>query len=116
MSFTDPLVFATVPLPRTSVDGDKVEYTRGDGLVVVTADHNVGKRTRRVLRIDSSKISPDAFKPSENVKVTMSNYIVFDTPPAGYTPSEIFDIYAAFQAMYSADGHLLIHKLLGGES
>jgi hypothetical protein len=120
MSFTDPLSVtisgATSSLPRTDVGEDKAEYTSSDGLIVVSANHNYGKRTRHQLRIDTSKLTSDPFRPAENVKVSMSYYVVFDLPPAGYTATEALAVYTGFAAMYSASSNALLTKLLGGES
>jgi hypothetical protein len=122
MAFTDPLSItisaATSSLPRTDTSGNKAEYTSSDGLIKVTADHDISKdkRARRVLRVDHSKVTPNAFVPSENVRVSMSHYIVFDVPPAGYSAAEQLAVYTGFKAMYSASTDALITKLLGGES
>lgn len=120
MSFTDPLSVTisgtTIALPRVSVGDDKSEYQSGDGLVLVSANHDYGKRTRRVLRIDTSKLTSDPFRPSENVKVSMSNYMVFDIPPAGYTATEALAVYQGFKTLFSASSDALVVKLLGGES
>lgn len=120
MAFTDPLSITisgtTSSLPRTSVEEDTSEYTSGDGLIKVTASHDVGKRTRRMFRVDHSKLSADPYKPTENVKVSMSHYIVFDVPVAGYTAVEQLAVYTGFKTMYSATSDALITKLLGGES
>jgi hypothetical protein len=120
MSFADPqtvtISAATTPLPRISVGDDRSEYASGDGLIQLVASHEYGKRTRRMLRIDTSKITADPFKPSENVRVSMSNYIVFDIPPAGYNPAEALAVWLGFKTQLSASSDLLITKLLGGES
>jgi hypothetical protein len=120
MSFTDPLSITiggtTTPLPRISVGDDESEYSSGDGLIKVVASHSYGKRSRRLLRVDTSKMTTDPFKPSENVKVSMSNYIVFDIPPAGYTAAEALAVYTGFKTMFSASSDAMITKLLGGES
>lgn len=120
MSFTDPVSVTIsgtpISLPRVSVGDDKSEYMSGDGLVLVTASHQYGNRTRRMLRIDTNKITADPFRPSENVKVGMANYIVFDLPPAGYTAAEAKAVYDGFKAMFSASTDAMITKLLGGES
>jgi hypothetical protein len=106
MSFTDPLSITvsgvTTPLPRVSVGDDRSEYQSGDGLLQLSASHDYGKRTRRLLRIDASKMTSDPFKPAENVKVSMSNYIVFDLPPAGYSAAEALAVYQGFKALYIA--------------
>jgi hypothetical protein len=122
MALTDPqsitVSAATSSLPRTSVEGDKSEYTSSDGLIKLTADHTPAKqgRVRRLLRIDHSKLTSDPYKPSDNVKVGMAIYIVFDIPPAGYSATEQLAVYTGFKTMFSASSDALITKVLGGES
>lgn len=120
MSFTEPLSVtisgATTTLPRTSVDEDSSEYTSGDGLIQLTASHQYGKRTRRMVRLDLTKLSPDPYKPAENVKNSMSSYIVFDLPPAGYTNAEALAAWKGLAATLAASSDAMIVKLLGGES
>jgi len=120
MSFTDPQTITisavTTPLPRVSVGDDESEYQSGDGLIKMTASHNYGKRIRRMVRIDTSKVSADPFKPTQNVKLSMSNYIVFDLPEAGYTPAEALAAWIGFKTQLAASSDALIVKLLGGES
>jgi hypothetical protein len=120
MSFSDPqsitISGVTSPLPRTNTEGDKAEYTSADGLIKLTASHDEGKRLRRMLRIDTSKLAPDPFRPSENVRVSMSNYMVFDLPPAGYTNAEALAVYVGLKTLYTASTDALIVKLLAGES
>jgi len=123
MSFSDPLSVTisavTTPLPRTGDApgaGDGTVYRSADGLIVLTASHDMGKRTRRVLRIDTAKLTADPFKPAENVKVSMSNYMVFDIPPAGFTAAEALAVYTGFKTLFTATSDAMIVKLLGGES
>lgn len=120
MSFADPQTITIsgtpISLPRTSVGDDESEYTSADGLTVLKANHSYRNRTRRVLRVDVSKMTTDPFRPAENVKVSMSNYIVFDLPPAGYNATEALAVWTGFKTQFSASSDLLITKLLGGES
>jgi len=120
MSFTDPqsitISAVTTSLPRVDVGRNASEYLSADGLIKLSASHAYGRRTRRVLRIDHSKITADPFIPAQNTKVSMSNYIVFDVPPAGYTNAEALAVYTGFKAVYTATSDALISKLLGGES
>jgi len=120
MSLSDPfaVTISAVPisLPRTSVGDDESEYTSSDGLFQLVAAHNYGKRVRRTIRINASKMTSDPFRPSENVKVSMSNYIVFDLPPAGYTAAEAKAVWDGFSASLLASSGAVIVKLLGGES
>jgi hypothetical protein len=120
MSLADPqsvtISAVTTPLPRTSVDDDRSEYTSADGLLQLVASHDYGKRTRRMVRLDSSKLTSDPFKPSENVKVGMSVYTVFDLPPAGFTNAEALAVWVGYNAALMASSNALVSKLLGGES
>lgn len=120
MAFTDPLSVTisavTTPLPRVSQSGDESIYRSADGLIEVTAGHDGGKRNRHLLRINHSKLTADPFIPAQNTKVSMSNYIVFDVPPAGYTAAEALAVYAGFKGLFTASSDALISKLLAGES
>lgn len=120
MSLSDPQSITiggtTTPLPRTSVGVNGSEYLSADGLIKLAANSAYGRRTRRVLRVDHSKITSDPFLPAQNVKVSMSNYIVFDTPVAGYTNAEILAVYVGLKTLFSASSDATISKLLGGES
>jgi len=120
MAFSDPLSITisavTTPLPRISVMEDESIYQSSDGLIQVQASHDSGKRYRHLLRVNHSKLAPDPFRPTENVKVSMSNYIVFDVPVAGYSATEQIAVYTGFKALYTATSDALITKLLGGES
>jgi len=120
MSFADPQTITisgtTTSLPRTSVDKDESEYTSGDGLIKLLASHTYGKRTRRLIRVDHGKLSADPYKPSENVKVGMSVYTVFDFPPAGYTAAEGLAVWVGFNTQLTAASNAVVTKLLGGES
>jgi hypothetical protein len=120
MSFADPqsitISGTTIALPRTSVEENASEYTSSDGLTKLSASHNYGKRIRRVLRIDSTKLAPDAFRPAENVEVSMLNYIVFDLPVGGFSLTEAQAVYTGFKTLFTGTSDALIVKLLGGES
>ena len=120
MAFTDPqsitISAVTTPLPRVSTGNGNSDYASSDGLIHLSASSAYGRRTRRVLRIDHSKLTADPFIPTQNTKVSMSNYIVFDVPPAGYTNAEQLAVYNGFKTLFTASTDALIVKLLGGES
>jgi hypothetical protein len=122
MALSDPqtvtISAVAIPLPRTFAEGDESHYTSSDGLVQLSVNHTLakGSRARRLVRLDHSKLTSDPFKPSENVKVSMGHYMVFDLPPAGYTNAEALAVYTGFKTLYTASTDALITKLLGGES
>jgi len=124
MSLTDPqsitINSVTSSLPRVSTGDNESSYLDSTGLIRLTLSsqyNNSGnKRRRRVLRLDHSKITADPFIPANNTQVSMSTYMVFDVPPAGYTNAEIKQVYDGFKALYTASSDAVITKLLGGES
>lgn len=123
MSFADPQsvtypapISATVSLPRVSTGVGTSSYLSSDGMTKLTASSQYGKRTRRVLRLDYSKISADVFLPDTNVQKGMSTYLVFDLPATGFTNAEAFAVYGALKGQMTASTDALISKLLGGES
>jgi len=120
MAFTDPqsitISSVTTSLPRVNSGNRQSEYASADGLIKLTASHVQGRRLRQVLRIDHSKITADPFIPANNALVSMSNYVVFDRPPAGYTNAEALAVYNGFKTLFTASTDAAITKLLGGES
>lgn len=120
MAFTDPqsvtIAGTAISLPRTNVGNNGSEYRSSDDLVKLSLNHAYGRRTRRVIRIDHSKLTSDPFIPSNNTKVSMSCYMVFDVPPAGYTNGQAKEVYVGFNTLVTASVHAAIDKLLGGES
>jgi hypothetical protein len=120
MALSDPqsvtIAGTTISLPRVATLQNKSEYLSSDGLVKLSLSNAYGRRNRRVLRIDHSKITSDPYKPVENTKVSMSNYIVFDVPPVGYTNAQVLEVYAGFKTLFTASSDAVITKLLGGES
>lgn len=122
MAFSDPqsvtINSIAISLPRTaSADGTNPSvYTSNDGLTKLSAQSTYGKRTRRTIRIDSSKIAADPLISSQNIKYSMSCYLVFDLPVTGYTVAEAKLVSDGFVAALSASSGALVTKLLGGES
>jgi len=120
VAFSDPqsvtISGTAISLPRVNTGNNGAEYLSSDGLVKLSASSSYGKRTRRVLRLDHSKITADPYIPAQNAKVSMSNYIVFDVPVVGYTNAEALAVYAGFKAQFTATSDAVITKLLGGES
>jgi len=119
MAYSDPqsvtISGTAISLPRVSTGKNESTYQSADGLVKLSAQHAYGRRTRRVLRLDHSKIAADPFT-AENALFSMSNYIVFDVPPSGYTNTEALAVYSGFKTAFTATSDALITKLLGGES
>lgn len=123
MSFSDPLsltypapITLTPSLPRVSVGQNVSEYKSSDGFHALTASHQYGRRNRRLLKLDYTKIGADVFLPDTNVEKSMSVYLVVDTPKVGFTNAEMVAVYTALKTAMTASSDLLVTKLIGGES
>jgi hypothetical protein len=102
-------------MPRTGSGQNSGTFTTNDGTVKLTVSHAYGKRNRRTIRIDHSKIAADPLL-SENMEFSMSTYLVVDVPTRGYTVTEAKQVVDGLLAYLSASSGANITKLLGGES
>lgn len=120
MSFSDPQMLivngANVMLPRISAGQNSSTYLSSDGLMKFSVSHSYGKRTRRILRADQSKISADPFLPTQNVRLSQSFYCVSDTPPAGFSVDEQKYLALAFATFLSGNSGAGTVQWLGGEN
>lgn len=124
MALADPqsitIAGVTTSLPRVSTGDGRSTYQSGDGLIHMTLSSNYGKRTRRVARVDVTKISADPFIPSTNVELGSSVYVVWDTPKVGFTSTELLNIWNGLQVNLDATvggvDFKVAKQLLGGES
>lgn len=122
MSLTDPLSVTisgnTFSLPRVSVGDRKAVYQVGDDTITVTVSHlpTKGKGWRRMVRIDTSKIAADPFETGASDEVSMSAYVVVETPSDGYTPAEALAVWLGLSGLLTASSNASMIKVLGGES
>lgn len=118
MSFADPqtvtLNAVAQTLPRVSADRTSSTYSKEDGLVKLVVSHSSGKRIRRLLRIEHSKIAADVFT-SAQTRFNANVYIVVDSPITGYTNAEVKQIVDGLTAYLTASSGANVTKLLGGE-
>lgn len=120
MAFTDPqtVTISASPntLARTSSGVNSGAFTKDDGNVKLSVSHQYGKRTRRTIRLDHSKIAPDPLVSSTNIKYSMSAYLVVDVPITGYTVAEAKAIIDGLTAYLTATSGARVTQLLGGEN
>lgn len=120
MAFADPqtVTIATVAtaLPRTSSGTNAGAFTSPDGTVKLTVSSSYGKRNRRTIRLDFSKIAADPFVAGQNNQVSMSAYIVVDVPKQGFTLSDETANAKALIDYLSASSNARLTQLLGGEN
>lgn len=120
MAFADPqsITINSIAnsLPRTGFLPNAGVFTTADGLLKLTVSDTVGaKRTRRSIRIDSSKVAADPLLTAQNLRYSSSVYLVVDQPITGYTVAELKLIVDGFLAYLSASSGAKITQFLGGE-
>lgn len=119
MAFADPQSInngTAVSLPRTGSGISNGVFTSADGTVKLTISSTYGKRTRRIARLDYNKIAADPFVTTQNDSVSMSVYIVIDTPKQGYASTEQIANAAALASFLTASTNAGLTQLVGGES
>lgn len=103
-------------LPAIARGVNTSAYQKDDGTVKLSISHNYGKRTRRTARLDFSKIAADPLVSSQNIKYSMSAYLVIDTPVTGFTVAEAKYVVDALTAYLTASTGAKVTSILGGES
>jgi len=123
MAFADPqsvtINAVANSLPRVVTGGSTGRastYQKDDGLVGLVISHDVGKRTRRTIRLNHAKIAADPLISAQNIKYSMSAYLVVDLPPTGYTVAEAKMIVDGLTAYLTASSGAKVTQLLGGEN
>lgn len=121
MAFADPqsvtVNAVAQSMPRTSSGENQGEFRKDDASYKLAISHQYGKRTRRTIRLSNDKIAADPLTPANNVKNSMSVYIVVDVPAVGgYTNAEAKLIVDGFLAYLTASSGANVTRLLGGES
>jgi len=93
-------------------------YQNGDETITLTVSHQKTRENgwRRMVRIDTSKITPDPFETGTNDEVKAAVYVVFDSPSDGYTPAEMLASWKGLYGLLTASSDAAVVKVLGGES
>lgn len=103
-------------LPAVSRGQFQSVYQKDDGTVKLSVSHAYGKRTRRTVRIDFSKIAADPLISAQNIKYSMSTYLVIDQPITGFSVTEAKQIVDALTEYLTASSGAKVTSVLGGES
>lgn len=120
MSLTDPqsitISGTAIPLPRISSGVNSGTFSSSEGTTSETISHAYGKRVRRLVRLNISKVSADVLIPSQNVRSSASFSLVADVPLNGYTTAELKAAVDGFLAQLSASSGAMVTQFLGGQN
>jgi len=118
--FADPqtitITGVTTSLPRVGSGVNNGSFQSSDGSIKLSAAHAYGRRTRRTVRVDFSKIAADPLISSQSIKYSTSLYLVLDEPVTGFTRAEQLALFTGFNTQLTASTNAVITKFLGGES
>lgn len=130
MAFADPqsITINAVPytLPRVGManastsNADSGRFAAGDNQeVVLTITQQDNRRRRQAIRVQRTKVAPDALNPTTNNNVSMSVTLVVDSPGTafmgGFTNAEKKQLVDALVAYLTASSGAQVTKLLNGE-
>lgn len=121
MAYTDPQSITIsgtgYSLARVGMGVLNGSFSSSDGLLTEKISHTVGKaRTRRVLRVDLSKVAADPFQTTINAKYGLSVQLHVDVPNVGFTIAEQKAVVDAVLTYLGASTGAKVTQLLGGES
>lgn len=119
--FTDPQTVTinavAQTLPRVPPGKNSGAFAKDDGTVKLSISQGTaGKKSRRLVALDHSKIAADPLMADVNVKLSMRAYLVVETPEVGYTVAEAKQIVDALTAYLTASSGANVTKILGGEA
>jgi hypothetical protein len=120
MAFSDPISLTinagAVSFARVGSGPYLGQFQTADTLRALKVQHALSKRTRHVIRLDSSKFVADAFIPANNSKANMAVSLVVDVPLFGYTVAEqVLEARGLVDYLQASSG-AKITQLLGNES
>jgi hypothetical protein len=119
MAYADPQTVTinavAQTLARTGFGTNSGAFSKDDGNVKLSVSHQYAKRTRRTVRLDFSKIAADPLISAQNIRYSMSAYMVVDLPTTGFTVAEAKQVVDGFLAYLTASTGAKVTQLLGGE-
>lgn len=102
-------------LPCVSRGSNTSQYRKDDGSVQLAISHTYGKRTRRSVRLDFSKIAADPLT-AQNALFSMSAYLVIDVPTTGFSIAEEKIVVDGLTKYLTDSTGAKVTSVLGGES
>jgi hypothetical protein len=115
MALADPQSINSQTLARTSLTDSGGTFRAADGTAVFKVSHVYGRRNRRTVRFEHSKVAADALT-AVNTRVGATVYMTVDLPKEGYSVAEANALVSAIATWVTASTGANMAKVLGGES
>lgn len=111
----DPQSIGAVTLPRTGIGADATVYTSADGAYSLRVQQVRGKdRTRSIISYQQTKIAADPLT-AVNQRVSAVASVTVTAPPAGFTSTELKDLFVGLATALTGTSGAMVIKILGGE-
>lgn len=107
---------SAISLPAISRTATSSVYRSDDGSVKLTIGQSEGTRNRRTARVDLTDTTADPYIPANNMKVSISFYVVWDEPLSGYTNTNLVNLMAGLVGLLTASTNAVAKEILGGQT
>jgi hypothetical protein len=101
-------------LPRVDVGNRTAVYENTTAGYTLKLSHQVGRRNRHTVRLDSTKTAADPLLDGVSKQYSMSAMLIIDNPPVGFSSTEVEAVAKALVDYAAVAGNLT--KVVGGES
>lgn len=122
MALADPLSITvdgkTIPLSRIATGDVSGKFTSSDQMttVLVYPRTTAAGRKANVIQLRQKKVTTDPLVSTTNIEVEASVAVTVNLPPAGFTSTDVVNLYAALASLLSGSSNAVLTKLVNGES
>lgn len=122
MALADPLSVTvggqTIPLSRIATGDVSGKFLSGDHMttVLVYPRTTAAGRKANVIQLRRKKVTTDPLVSTTNIEVEASVSVTVNLPPAGFTSSDVVDLFTALTGLMSGSSNAVLTKLVNGES
>lgn len=122
MAMPDPIVLPSydgdtnVPLDRISTSLNTSVYANVDKGLKLTISHTYGKRTRRVVRLEHTKIVADPLVSTVSRPVSASVTFTVNLPEFGYSADDALILFTLLGGQMGVGTPTMGAKLIGGQN
>lgn len=122
MALADPLSITvdgkTIPLSRIATGDVSGKFISSDQktTVLVYPRTTAAGRKANVIQLRQKKVTTDPLVSTTNVEVEASVAVTINLPPAGFTSTDVTNLYTALASLLSGSSNAVLTKLVNGES
>lgn len=122
MAFADPMSVTidkeAVSLSRLATGDTSGKFQNNDKSVTLLVRPRTTAAGRRanVIQLRQKKVTTDPLVSTTNVEVEASVAVTVNLPPAGFTSTDVTNLYSALNSLLTGSSNAALVKLINGES